>query len=161
MCIRDRRWLRESVRATGWSAASVVYGNHRTPRCIPGVSWLTFFAPAKKVSRPRGRNPRLRYAPTTGSRTAQRTPLHARPGQSKPSQAKPGSAPPSPNASTTKTGERAAQPYTAPARRSVSSTGRRSTSRSPHQPAIKASKAPAKAPTSGTQGEGAHANSNT
>ena len=29
------RLLRETVLATGWSAATGVYGHHRTPRCIP------------------------------------------------------------------------------------------------------------------------------
>jgi hypothetical protein len=37
------------------------------------LSWLTFFAPAKKVSRPRGRNPRLQCKPTQGRRPAKRT----------------------------------------------------------------------------------------
>ncbi len=41
------------------------------------LSWLTFFAPAKKVSRPRGRNPRLHCQPTHGRRTAQRSALPA------------------------------------------------------------------------------------
>ena len=36
------------------------------------LSWLTFFAPAKKVSRPRGRNPRLQCQSTPGRRTAKR-----------------------------------------------------------------------------------------
>ena len=27
--------LRETVRSTGWSAASGVYADHRTPHCIP------------------------------------------------------------------------------------------------------------------------------
>jgi basic membrane protein A len=54
-----------------------------------------------------------------------------------------------------------ARRHIAPARRKVCSTGRRSTSRRPHQPAISASSAPASAPASGTQGEGAQANSNT
>ncbi len=49
--------------------------------------------------------------------------------------------------------------HTAPARRSVSSTGRRSTSRRPHQPAASASTAPAAVPTSGTHGEGFQLNS--
>jgi hypothetical protein len=47
---------------------------------------------------------------------------------------------------------------TAPARRSVSSTGRRSTSRRPHQPAARASSAPATPPASGTHGEGFQSN---
>lgn len=42
--------------------------------------------------------------------------------------------------------------HPSPARRSVSITGRRSTSRSPHQPAPSASSAPATPPASGTQG---------
>ena len=41
------------------------------------LSWLTFFAPAKKVSRPRGRNPRLQCKPTDGRRTAHRKPRQA------------------------------------------------------------------------------------
>ena len=40
-------------------------------------------------------------------------------------------------------------------------TGRRSTSRSPHQPAAKASSAPSTVPPASTQGDGAQANSNT
>jgi len=52
-------------------------------------------------------------------------------------------------------------PQPSAARRSVSTTGRRSTSRSPHQPAASASTAPDSAPTSGTQGDGCQANSNT
>lgn len=39
-------------------------------------------------------------------------------------------------------------------------TGRRSTLRSPHQPAARASTAPAAVPASGTSGDGAHSNSN-
>ena len=41
------------------------------------LSWLTFFAPAKKVSRPRGRNPRLHCTPTPGRRTAKRIAMQA------------------------------------------------------------------------------------
>ena len=47
------------------------------------------------------------------------------------------------------------------ARRSVSTTGRRSTSRRPHQPAASASSAPAAPPASGTQGDGFQLNSKT
>ena len=47
------------------------------------------------------------------------------------------------------------------ARRSVSTTGRRSTSRRPHHPASKASTAPAKAPASGTHSDAVQAKSNT
>ena len=42
------------------------------------LSWLTFFAPAKKVSRPRGRNPRLQCQSTPGRRPAKRTAMPAR-----------------------------------------------------------------------------------
>jgi hypothetical protein len=41
------------------------------------LSWLTFFAPAKKVSRPRGRNPRLQCKPTDGRRPAKRVQVRA------------------------------------------------------------------------------------
>jgi len=42
------------------------------------LSWLTFFAPAKKVSRLRGRNPRLHCKQTPGRRPAKRTAVQAR-----------------------------------------------------------------------------------
>ena len=45
--------------------------------------------------------------------------------------------------------------------RKVCTTGRRSTSRSPHHPAPQASNAPAPMPTRGTQGEACQLNSNT
>ncbi len=47
------------------------------------------------------------------------------------------------------------------ARRKVSTTGRRNTSRRPHHPAPSASTAPASAPASGTTGEAVQLNSNT
>lgn len=56
--------------------------------------------------------------------------------------------------------KKGANPYSA-ARRSVSTTGRRSTSRRPHQPAASASTAPASAPMIGTHGVAVQAKSNT
>ena len=52
-------------------------------------------------------------------------------------------------------------PHSCAALLKVSTTGRRSTSRSPHHPAASASRAPATPPTSGTRGEGFQLNSNT
>ncbi len=48
--------------APAGAAATAVYGNH--DMFFKVLSLLTFFAPAKKVSRPRGRNPRLRCTRT-------------------------------------------------------------------------------------------------
>ena len=45
--------------------------------------------------------------------------------------------------------------------RKVSTTGRRSTSRNPHQPAASASTAPTRAPHTGTHSDTVHSNSNT
>jgi len=60
---RSDRWLRQPPHAA---------------LVLKVLSWLTFFAPAKKVSRPRGRNPRLQCQPTPGRRTAERTALQAK-----------------------------------------------------------------------------------
>lgn len=49
--------------------------------------------------------------------------------------------------------------YSLVARRKVSTTGWRSTSRRPHQPAASANSAPATPPASGTQGDAVHWNS--
>ncbi len=63
-----RASLCETSRGTGWSAATGVYGNHRM--FFQVLSLLTFFAPTKKVSRPRGRNPRLQSShPTAGGQS--------------------------------------------------------------------------------------------
>ena len=51
------RLLRETVRTTGRSAATGVYGHHRTPRCIPGAFLAYFLCTSKESESAAGPKP--------------------------------------------------------------------------------------------------------
>ena len=51
------RLLRETVRASGWSAAIAVYGNHRMPHCVQGAFFAYFLCTSKESESAAGPKP--------------------------------------------------------------------------------------------------------